>query len=142
MKSALLVTLSFVIPFFAAGQKFGREQIIGTFICKDVSFTKQVGKSASDKATIAKTKSGLVNSRFVFKPNGLFQVRLPASAPREFLELESMNNKMWHIRAKEWTAFVGSLDEDLMIFKVNIKNGFYYFAIEDTPLVLKMERTR
>ena len=39
-------------------------------------------------------------------------------------------------------VFVGSLDEDLMMINVKIINGFYYFLIEDTPLVLKMKRGR
>ena len=87
-------------------------------------------------------KRGLVNAQFIFKPNGLFFIKLPANAPTEFRELESMNNKMWHIRSKERMVFVGSLDEDLMMINVKIANGSYYFMIEDTPLVLKMQRSR
>ena len=59
-----------------------------------------------------------------------------------FKELEAMNNKMWHIKAKERMVFVGSLDDDLMIINIKNANGFYYFHIQDSPLALRMERNR
>ena len=129
-------------PSFAISQTFNRDQIIGTWTAKEVTFTEPVGRSAEEKQTVEKTKRGLVNSQFIFKPNGLFFLRLPASAPTEFRELETMNNKMWHIKSKERMVFVGSLDEDLMSINVKLANGFYYFMIRDTPLVLRMERSR
>jgi hypothetical protein len=138
----LIVMLSFAGPSLATGQTFNREQIVGVWTSKEVSFTKPIGQTPVEKATVEKAKRGLVNSRFIFKPNGLFFLQLPANAPMEFRELESMNNEMWHIKSKERMVFVGSFDEDLMIINVKIANGFYYFHIQDTPLVLKMERTR
>ena len=142
MNRILIVMICFVSPSLAKGQTFNREQIVGVWTSTEVTFTKPVGRTPAEKATIEKTKRGLINSRFIFKPNGLFLIQLPANAPTEFRELESMNNKMWHIRSKERMVFVGSLDEDLMMINVKIANGFYYFLIEDTPLVLKMERRR
>lgn len=142
MNRILITMLCFVGPSLAAGQTFNREQIVGIWISKEVSFTKEIGQTPLENATVEKTKLGLVNSQFIFKPNGLFLLRLPANAPMEFRELESMNNKMWHIKSKERKVFVGSPDEDLMMINVKIANGFYYFLIQDTPLVLKMERNR
>jgi hypothetical protein len=142
MNRILIIGLYFVVPSLATGQTFSREQIVGIWTSKEISFTKPIDQTPVENATVEKTKRGLVNSRFIFKPNGLFLIQLPANAPREFRELESMNNKMWHIRSKERMVFVGSLDEDLMTIKVKIANGFYYFLIEDTPLVLKMEKSR
>jgi hypothetical protein len=138
----LSIVFCLVVPALATGQTLNREQIVGIWTSKEVSFTKSVGRTPAEKATIEKTKRGLVNSQFIFRPNGLFFLQLPASAPVEFRELESMNNKMWHIISKEGMVFVGSLDEDLMTINVKIANGFYYFFIQDTPLVLKMERSR
>ena len=142
MKRILITMLCFVGPSLATGQTFNREQIVGVWISREVSFTKEIGQTPVENATVEKTKRGLVNSQFIFKPNGLFLLRLPANAPIEFRELESMNNKMWHIRSKERMVFVGSLDEDLMMINVKIANGFYYFLIQDTPLVLKMVKNR
>jgi hypothetical protein len=142
MNRILIIMLCFVGPSIASGQTFNREQIVGVWTTTEVSVTKPVGRTLGENATIEKTKRGLVNSRFIFKPNGLFLIQLPANAPTEFRELESMNNKMWHIRSKDRMVFVGSLDEDLMMINVKIANGFYYFLIEETPLVLKMERNR
>ena len=138
----LIIVFCFIVPSLAAGQTFKREQIVGIWTSKEVSFTKQTGQTPIENATIKKTKRGLVNSQFIFKPNGLFFLQLPTNAPTEFHELESMNNKMWHIKSKEGKVFVGSLDEDLMMITVKIVNGFYYFFIQDTPLVLKMEKNR
>jgi hypothetical protein len=142
MNRILIIMLCVIGPSLAVGQTFNREQIVGVWTSREISFTEQVGQTPEEKATIAKTKRGLVNSQFIFKPNGLFLLQLPAHAPAEFRELESMNNKMWHIKSKERMVFVGSLDEDLMIINVKIANGFYYFSIQDTPLVLKMEKKR
>jgi len=126
-------------PLFARGQKFNREQLVGVWTSTEVSFAKTTGV---ENATVEKMKRGLINAQFIFKPNGLFFLKLPVNAPTEFRELESMNNKMWHIKSKELMVFVGSLDEDLMMINVKIINGFYYFLIEDTPLVLKMKKGR
>jgi len=139
MNKILILILCLVSPSLAGGQTFNREQIIGVWTSMEVSFTKPTGV---ENATLEKMKRGLINAQFIFKPNGLFFLKLPVNAPTEFRELESMNNKMWHIRSKERTVFVGSLDEDLMMINVKIINGFYYFLIEDTPLVLKMKRGR
>lgn len=138
----LTIMLCFVGPSLATGQTFSREQIVGVWTSVEVSFTKPIGQTPIEKATTEKTRRGLISSQFIFKPNGLFFLRLPANAPTEFRELESMNNKMWHIKSKERMVFVGSLDEDLMTINVKIANGYYYFLIQDTPLVLKMERSR
>jgi hypothetical protein len=138
----VITILCFFGPSLATGQTFNREQIVGVWTSTEVSFTKPIGQTPVENATTEKTKRGLINAQFIFKPNGLFFLRLPATAPTEFRELESMNNKMWHIKSKERMVFVGSLDEDLMTINVKIANGFYYFLIQDTPLVLKMERTR
>lgn len=142
MNEILIALFCVAVPFLATGQKFGREQIVGAWTTREVSITQSKGQTPVENATIEKTKRGLVNSRFIFKSNGLFVLQLPANAPPEFRELESMNNKMWHIRSKERMVFVGSLDEDLMTINVKIANGSYYFLIRDTPLVLKMERSR
>lgn len=142
MNRILIIVICLTVPLLATGQKFGREQIVGAWTAKEVSVTQPSGQSPVENATVEKTKRGLVNSRFIFKPNGLFVLQLPVNAPTEFRELESMNNKMWHIRSKERMVFVGSLDDDLMTINVKIVNGFYYFLIRDTPLVLKMERSR
>ena len=139
MNKILILMLCLVSPSLAGGQTFNREQIVGVWTSTEVAFTKPTGV---ENATVEKMKRGLLNSRFIFKHNGLFSIQLPANAPTEFRELESMNNKMWHIRSRERTVFVGSLDEDLMMINVKIANGSYYFLIEDTPLVLKMERNR
>ena len=120
---------AWLVPLLATGQKFNREQIVGVWTSKEVSLTQPSGQTPVENATVEKTKRGLVNSRFIFKPNGLFFLQLPANAPTEFRELESMNNKMWHIKSKERMVFVGSLDEDLMTINVKIVNGFYYFLI-------------
>lgn len=141
MNRNLMIILWFVSSL-AAGQEFNREKIVGVWTSREVSFTKQIGQSQLEKATVEKTERGLVNSQFIFKPNGLFFIQLPENAPAEFRELDALNNKMWHIRSKEQMVFVGSLDEDLMTINVKIVNGSYYFLIEDTPLVLKMERSR
>jgi hypothetical protein len=139
MNNILIIMLCLISPSLTWGQTFNRDQIVGVWTSTEVSFTKPIG---IEKATVEKMQRGLINAKFIFKHNGLFTIQLPANAPTEFRELESMNNKMWHIRSKERMVFVGSLDEDLMMINVKIANGFYYFFIEDTPLVLKMKRNR
>jgi len=142
MNRILIIAIFLAVPSLVTAQKFGREQIVGAWTTREVSVTQPSGQTPVENATVEKTKRGLVNSRFIFKPNGLFVLQLPINAPTEFRELESMNNKMWHIRSKERMVFVGSLDDDLMTINVKIVNGSYYFLIRDTPLVLRMERSR
>ena len=142
MKRILIIILCFVGPTLATGQTFNREQIVGTWTCKEVSYTERLPKTGETNTIVEKTKRGLIHAKFIFKPNGIFQVQLPVNAPKEFNELESMNNKMWHIKAKERMVFVGPFDEDLMTINVKSVSGSYYFLILDTPLVLKMEKSR
>jgi hypothetical protein len=142
MTRKLILALYFANTTIAICQTLSREQIVGTWTAKEISFTEPMGRTQDEKSTVEKTRRGLINSQFVFQHNGLFLLRLPSGAPSEFRELESMNNKMWHIKSKERMVFVGSLDEDLMTINVKIANGSYYFQIRDTPLVLRMERSR
>ena len=142
MNRTLVIMLYFVGPSLVAGQTFTREQIVGAWTAKEISFTKLGGQQQIEKTAVEKSKRGLIGSQFIFRPNGLFLIKLPANAPTEFRELESMNNQMWHIKSKEGIVFVGSFDEDLMTINVKIANGFYYFFIEDTPLILKVEKNR
>ena len=142
MTRSLILVLYFAGPSLAISQALSREQIVGTWTVKEISFTEPIGRKEKDNSTVEKTKRGLIDSKFIFRHNGLFMVQLPAGAPTEFRELESMNNKMWHIKSKERMVFVGSLDEDLMTINVKIANGFYYFLIRDAPMVLRMERSR
>jgi hypothetical protein len=141
MKKVLIIVFYFAGITLVAGQTFKREQVIGTWISREVSINRPKGQPQIENVAYEKAKRGLINSKFIFKSNGLFIIQLPTNAPSEFQELESMNNKMWHIRAKEQKLFVGTLDEDLMMINVKIINGTYYFLIEDSPLVLKMEKT-
>lgn len=142
MKRILIIMLCFVGASLATGQTFNREQIVGTWTCKEVTYTEPIPQTPEGNAIVEKTKRGLIHAQFIFKPNGIFLFKLPVNAPKDFNELESLNNKMWHIKAKERIVFVGSFDEDLMTINVKNVSGFYYFLIQDTPLVLKMERNR
>jgi hypothetical protein len=142
MNRRLLLVLYFAVPSLAICQTLSREQIVGTWTAREISFSEPIGRTGEEKSAVEKTKRGLVNSQFIFKHNGLFTIRLPANAPTEFRELEDMNNKMWHIKSKEKMVFVGSLDEDLLTINVKVRNGEYYFLIRDTPLVMRMERSR
>lgn len=142
MTRVLILALYFAGSSQAISQTLSREQIVGTWTVKEISFTQPIGRSGGVNSTVERTRRGLMDSKFIFRPNGLFMVQLPANAPTEFRELESMNDKMWHIKSKERMVFVGSLDEDLMTIDVKVANGLYYFSIRDAPMVLKMERSR
>lgn len=134
MKSILILTIGITGSLIARGQALSREQIIGVWTCTEVAYTERV----TEADAVEKTRQGLVNSQFIFRSNGLFSLQLPSGAPIEFRELEAMNNKMWHFKSKERTVFVGSLDDDLLTIHVQPANGFYYFSIRDTPMVLKV----
>ena len=138
MNKSLHLILCLAIPLLVNGQSFNREQIVGTWVAKEVLFTE--GQTGME--IVEKTKRALINSKFIFRHNGLFHLQLPGNAPAEFHELESLNNKMWHIKSKERTVFVGSLDEDLMSIHVQNTKGACYFLIRDSPLMLRMERSR
>jgi len=140
MLRLLIIILYCAGTSLAEAQTFTREKVVGTWVSTEVSFTTDREKAEAESATFEKVRRGLINSKFVFGRNGLFLIQLPANAPSEFRELEAMNNKMWHIRSEEQKLFVGTLDEDLIMINVKISNGSYYFLIEDTPLVLKMEK--
>jgi hypothetical protein len=140
MRRVLIIILFCTGGPFADAQTFTRENVVGTWVSTEVSFSKDSEKGHLENVTFEKARRGLVNSKFIFGRNGLFLIQLPGNAPSEFRELEVMNNKMWHIRTKEQKLFVGTLDEDLMMINVKISSGSYYFLIEDTPLILKMEK--
>ena len=140
MKNSLNLLFCLAIPLLVKGQSFSREQIVGTWTAKEVLFTED--QTSMEREIVEKTKRALINSKFIFRHNGLFHLQLPGNAPAEFHELQSMNNKMWHIKSKERTVFVGSLDEDLMSIHVQSSKGAYYFLIRDSPLMLRMEKSR
>ena len=98
LNKILIIMLCLVSHSLARGQTFNRDQIVGVWTSREVSLTKPVGQKPVENATVEKMKRGLTNSQFIFRPNGLFFLKLPANAPAEFRELEAMNNKMWHIK--------------------------------------------
>ncbi|HEX6892917.1 MAG TPA: hypothetical protein VF141_19545, partial [Chryseolinea sp.] len=59
MNKLLILILSLVSSTLAVAQTFNRDQIVGTWTAKEVSFTAPIGRTPQEKSTAEKTKRGL-----------------------------------------------------------------------------------
>lgn len=87
-------------------------------------------------------KKGFLNSRFIFKTDGIFNLILPKGSPAVLNELDFLNNQKWFFYPDKVMISIGTLKENLMQIFVKKQNGNLIFLIHETPLALEMERVQ
>lgn len=120
------------------GQQLDSARLLGEWICKEVVFTEELAADA--KSTGETMKEGFMNVRFIFNPDGIFNLKLPKTKSAFMNELDFLNNKKWFFNQETQMISIGTRQENLMHIYVKQGNGFLTFLIFETPLSLRMEK--
>jgi hypothetical protein len=94
------------------------------------------------KAAMEVMKKGFLNSRFIFKADGVFNLILPKESPAVMKELDFLSNRKWFFYLDKSMISIGTLKENLMQIFVKEENGNMIFLIYETPVALKMEKVQ
>jgi hypothetical protein len=87
-------------------------------------------------------KPAIIDSKFIFKSNGLFVWQFPNSVPPVFQGVDFLNNQKWSIDAKMNLIHIGDPKENLMQITAHEKTGIVYFMLSDIPLLLRMKKEK
>lgn len=124
----------------ANAQTLQRDSIAGVWVCEEASMPKDVKVDAEEAAALNVLKGAIVNSKFLFKANGLFEWKFPKGVPAAFQQMDFLNNQKWSVDTKVNLIHVGDPKENLMQIAIREKAGIVYFMLSDTPLLLRMRK--
>lgn len=136
MKSVLIV-LCLVInsPLYS---QLTKQEITGVWICKDVLVSDEEKLSPEFKTAAETAKKRFVNAKFTFGTNGIFNLELPKDKPEVMNTFDFVDNKKWFVSGNRIS--IGTPRENLMHMDVTKGDGFFSFALYETPLILRMEK--
>jgi hypothetical protein len=119
-------------------QQLDSARLLGDWTCKAVLLTEDL--TAEEKSTAETMKEGFLNVRFIFRPDGIFNLKLPKTRSPFMNELDFLNNKKWLFNHETQMISIGTHQENLMHIYVKEGSGFLTFLIFETPLSLRMEK--
>lgn len=136
----VLATALLLASVSVKSQSIQRDSIAGVWLCEEASMPTDVKVDEEEKAALNMLKSAIVNSKFLFKANGLFEWQFPKGVPAVFQQMDFLNNQKWSIDAKVNLIHIGEPKENLMQIAIREKAGIVYFMLSDTPLLLRMRK--
>ncbi|MEZ4947706.1 MAG: hypothetical protein R2804_19395 [Cyclobacteriaceae bacterium] len=136
----LISTLLLLAAISAKSQSLQRDSIAGVWICAEAIVPTGFEIPKEEMEAIPVLKGAIINSKFLFKANGLFEWQFPKGVPAIFQGMDFLNNQKWSIDVKEDMIHVGDPRENLMQIMVREKAGIIYFMLSDTPLLLRMKK--
>ncbi|SHG96123.1 hypothetical protein SAMN04488109_2648 [Chryseolinea serpens] len=120
-----------------AQESLTKEALYGEWLCREVT---NLADDPETKAVMETMKKGFLNSRFIFKTDGTFNLIFPKESPAVVKEMSFLNNRKWFFYPDKSMISIGTLKENLMQIFVKEQNGKLIFLIYETPLALEMEK--
>jgi hypothetical protein len=137
---SLFVLVLVLSTMNATAQTLQRDSLAGSWICLEASISPNVNVPKEEMEAFKVLQSGVINSKFLFKQDGLFQWQFPESVNSVFKELTFLNGQPWSIDTQKDFIHIGKPRENLMQIMVIKKDGITYFVLSDTPLMLRMQK--
>ncbi len=134
-----LVVLLVAGAINAKAQTLYRDSLAGVWVVKEVTLPNNTKLPAEELEAIKIFQSAVVDSRFHFNSNGLFEWKFSKEHPL-FKELNFLNGQPWSIQEQQDLVHVGKPKENLMQIIVRKKGGLTYFILSDTPLLLLVKK--
>ncbi|HEY5751228.1 MAG TPA: hypothetical protein VIU12_34435 [Chryseolinea sp.] len=122
-----------------AQEPLTKEAIAGEWLCREVT---SLPDDPETKAAMEVMKEGFLNSRFIFKTDGIFILIFPPGSPAVLKGMDFLNNRKWYFYPDESVISIGTLKENLMQIFAKEHNGNMIFLIRDIPLALRMEKVQ
>lgn len=139
-QTSLLVLLLFISAICTQAQTLQRDSIAGTWICMEATIPPNINVPQEELEPLNILKSAIVNSKFLFKKNGLFEWQFPADVNPVIKQMSFLNGQPWSIDAQKNLIHIGIPKENLMQVLVRKKDNVTYFVLSDTPLLLRMKK--
>jgi hypothetical protein len=120
-------------------QTFERDSLIGEWVCTEVAFAStEEFNDPEMKPIMEKSKKVFINSRFTFKSDGIFTLKLAKEQAEIAKGIDFLNNKKWFFNKEVQSISIGTPQENLMRIEVKQGDGFLSFLLSETPVILKM----
>jgi hypothetical protein len=136
----VISTMLLLAAISAKSQSMQKDSIAGVWICIEAIMPNNIEIPKEEMEAMNVLKSAIVNSKFLFKTNGLFEWQFPNAVPAVFQGMDFLNNQKWSIDAKMNLIHIGDPKENLMQITIREKAGIVYFMLSDTPLLLRMKK--
>lgn len=136
----VIVTMFLLASFSAKSQTLQRDSLAGIWICVEATTSPDFRIPKEEIEAIAVLKGAIINSKFLFKDNGLFEWQFPKDVPAVFQGMDFLNNQKWSIDTKTSLIHIGDPKENLMQIAIREEKGVVYFMISDTPILLRMKK--
>lgn len=136
----LLFLLLFLNAIWTQAQTLQRDSIAGIWICMDATIPPSIKVPQKELEPLNILKSAIVNSKLLFKKNGLFEWQFPEDVNPAVKEMSFLNGQPWSIDAQKNLIHVGIPKDNLMQVLVLKKDNVIYFMLSDTPLLLRMQK--
>ncbi|HNP18889.1 MAG TPA: hypothetical protein PKL31_10675 [Fulvivirga sp.] len=132
-------TFTILILLFATStfcQNSTNVEFTGVWTVKNATISKGLDSEVHNMMQMM--KEAFINSQFIFRKDGKFELKLKENAPEIIKELTFLNGQNWIYDPEKTKLEVGN--NHLVMF-VEKQNGKYYFAFSDTPIILEMEKS-
>lgn len=140
-KINLLISIVLLLAAISAkSQSITHDSLAGVWSCQEATMPDGLKIPNEEMEVMNVLKSAIVNSKFLFKPNGLFEWKFQKGTPAVFQQIEFLNNQKWSIDANGSLIHIGDPKENLMQIMIREKAGVVYFILSDTPLLLRMKK--
>lgn len=136
----VIPTILLLAVISAKSQSMRKDSIAGAWTCVEANMPNDLKIPNEEMEALNVLKSAIVNSKFVFKTNGLFEWQFPKAVPVMLQAMDFLNNQKWSIDSKMNLIHIGDPKENLMQITIHEKAGIVYFVISDTPLLLRMKK--
>lgn len=136
----LISTVLLLAAVSAKSQSITRDSLAGVWSCQEAIMPDGLKISNEEMQAFNVLKSAIVQSKFLFKPNGLFEWKFKSGTPAVFQQIEFLNNQKWSVDASGSLIHIGDPKENVMQIMIREKAGVVYFILSDTPLLLRMKK--
>jgi len=138
-KPSFFLLIILLAPVYVQSQSISRDSLAGVWICQEAMLPEGIKVPKEEIEMLNSLSPAIVNSKFLFKPNGLFEWQFQKNAPAVFQDIDFLRNQKWSID-KQDVIHIGDPRENLMQIAIREKAGTVYFIIADTPLLLRMRK--
>ncbi|MEH0154721.1 hypothetical protein V6R21_11320 [Limibacter armeniacum] len=142
MIKKLLVVLLVLMANVAMAQKVDQSALVGKWIVKGTgSPVEQLPPDV--KQVMDMMRDGFMYAKFEFKADGNFSLEFQESASDMMKELiPVMSNSKWKFDGQTQMLMIGTESDHYNHMRMSVmqQQGKYFFAFNDTPIVLEMEK--
>jgi hypothetical protein len=147
MKNIFIIIL-ISAAFKANAQLAPAYNFIGEWVCTDVKITNsdELKANPSAKQALEMMRNIFLQSKFSFNANSAFSFELGIDKSDDAKEMARMfnNNNKWKLNNEKGLISIGTPQDNYSIMGLTMKeeNDYMVFYLDDSPIILKMQRAK